>query len=230
MISALTMGVIAGGRGASATDPYWSSVTQLCHFDGSDGGTTYTNEKSGGSMFANIDLPASLSTGAAKFGPTSLRCASRFVFDSVSDNYAFGVGDFTIEFWVYFVEVATVNVAGGLGNTTSPLLYILSNGSLIWYNGSDRISSATGVITTDTWKHIAVCRISDNTRMFVDGTQVGSIYVDSADMNGTYGWYLGTYAGQTAPMNGYIDEFRVTKGVGRYASNFTPETTQFPNR
>ena len=31
-------------------------------------------------------------------------------------------------------------------------------------------------------------------------------------------------------LNGYIDEFRVTKGVGRYNSNFTPPTEPFPGK
>jgi hypothetical protein len=39
----------------------------------------------------------------------------------------------------------------------------------------------------------------------------------------------GFLQGQPSMWNGWIDEFRVTKGAALYTSNFTPPTAPFPD-
>jgi len=83
------------------SDTYYSNVSLLLHCDGSNGSTTFTdNSPSPKTVTANGN--ASVSTAQSKFGGASA------VFDGTGDylsldgssGFAFGTGDFTIEFWL----------------------------------------------------------------------------------------------------------------------------------
>ena len=183
---------------------------------------------------------AQISTAQSKFGGASM------LFDGSGDrlygpsnqNFNFGTGDFTIEFWVNPIS------QGGHGSSNNDCLidfrpgsngvygtlYIFSNGTgVYWYvNSANRITG--GAISNSVWTHIALCRASGSTRLFLNGTQSGSTYTDSNNylvspiMIGEFN--DGTGGGN---FNGYIDDLRITKGYARYTANFTPPTAPFPD-
>ena len=65
--------------------------------------------------------------------------------------------------------------------------------------------------------------------MFLDGVQTGSTYSDSSDYP-SRPVAVGGYVYSTGfDSQGYIDDLRITKGVARYTSNFTPPTKAFPD-
>lgn len=74
----------------------------------------------------------------------------------------------------------------------------------------------------NTWFHVALCRSSGTTRMFINGTQVGGAVSDTNNFTGTM-WTLGSRFDLTTSrtLNGYIDEFRIVSGAALYTSNFT---------
>ncbi len=87
-------------------------------------------------------------------------------------------------------------------------------------------------MSPSTWYHIAVCRASGSTKMFINGTQTGSTYTDANNYGTSAPLGIGTYWSAGSPvttltLNGYIDDLRITKGYARYTSNFTPPTTTF---
>ena len=96
-------------------------------------------------------------------------------------EFTFGTGDFTIEFWVYrnntnqTVYLDWRNAGGNQG--ARPTIYSYSS-QLRYYTGADRITTTD--LSANTWHHIALCRSGTSTKMFVNGTQVGSTYSDSA--------------------------------------------------
>jgi hypothetical protein len=97
-------------------------------------------------------------------------------------------------------------------------------------NAGSRIADSVAA-TAGTWFHVALARASGQTRLFKDGTQVGSTYSDSSNYsNAEMRLFARTDTFNSgAHLNGYIDEFRITKGVARYTANFTPPTAPFPD-
>ena len=156
-----------------------------------------------------------------------------------NDNlFTFGTGDFTIEFWMRADATASgpnspilIDFRNTFTASLAPLLYISVNSTdLKWFvNGSTRITG-TSSFTTGTWYHIAVSRSSGSTKMFVDGTQVGSTYSDTNNyIVHTDRPVIGTNGGDVTAghFQGRMQDIRITKGLGRYTANFTPPTAEF---
>jgi hypothetical protein len=179
---------------------------------------------------------AKLSTAVSKFGGSSMS------FDGTGDyavqptniNFGYGTGDFTIEFWLYMNSIsADQTIFSNLTSDTSvnPHIYYASGGGIRYFTGSsNRITGST--LSINTWYHIAVCRASGSTRMFINGTQTGSTYTDANNYGTTAPLGIATYWVSGSPatastLNGYIDDLRVTKGYARYTSNFTAPTSAF---
>lgn len=176
---------------------------------------------------------AQVSTAQAKFGTTSM------AFDGSGDYlrvntydpslFAFGTGDFTIEFWLRINTTAGLQfMYEGRGGSDTPTIYM--NGAALTYytNGINAITGAN--LSTGVWYHVALARSGTSTKMFLDGTQTGSTYTDSTNYTNIAGRpVFGIESGLSLhSLNGYLDEMRVTKGVARYTANFTAPTAAFP--
>lgn len=137
----------------------------------------------------------------------------------------FSTGDFTVEGWVYptslgsdwFIISATgsgglfVGYAGGIG--------------FGWGRTAVAWDYRPGVLTANTWQHVAVTRSGTSMRIFVNGTQAGTTQSLSTAYNlGTTSTTIGSQ-GANYYLNGMISNLRVTKGQALYTANFTPSTT-----
>jgi hypothetical protein len=180
---------------------------------------------------------ARVSTAVSKYSGSSL------YFDGTGDyavqptnlNFGYGTGDFTIEFWLYLNTVsADQTIVSNLSSATSvnPHIYLngASNTIRFFTNSADRITGSS--LSANTWYHIAVCRASGSTKMFINGTQTGSTYTDANNYGTTAPIGIGTYWSSGSPvttltLNGYIDDLRITKAA-RYTANFTPPTAALP--
>ena len=216
--------------GGSFGDPDFADVSLLLHMDGSNGSTTFTDSSSNGfTVTANGD--AKITTTDPKFGTGALTLDGTGDYLSLAaDNaFQFGTGDFTVECWVY-PNNASAN-AGlfqiGTGATAGSL-------SVNTFNSQWRVSPAgTGganmaSVTTGSWQHLAVTRSGTSVRMFINGTQVGSTLTWNDNFTQDQ-LNIGFYFSNGFAINARIDEFRITKGVARYTSNFTAPAAAFPD-
>lgn len=209
---------------AGGGDPYFANVVSLLHFDGTNGSTTFTD------VTGKTWTPAGnaqISTAQSQFGGAS------GLFDGSGDDIStgsasdwdFGTGDFTIELFARFSNTGTNRVlfsrAGGWS-------LFGSNASMVVYNGGSALITVTSAITTNVWDFWTVQRASGTVTLWKNGVQIGS--AAGGSNLGAEAFYIGRY-GPTATsyFNGYIDEFRATKGVARYAGTFTPPASPFPD-
>jgi hypothetical protein len=83
-----------------------------------------------------------------------------------------------------------------------------------------------GAVSANAWQHIAVVRNGTNFSGYRDGTGT-TVATSSASVHSS-GQALNV-GGDTNGffLNGYIDSFRITKGVARYTANFNPETDTY---
>jgi hypothetical protein len=135
--------------------------------------------------------------------------------------------DFTLECWIYLTTYGSQNNTifnqGNIDNTGAFLVLIGSatnDRKLIFYaNNLERFRGAT-TIPLNTWTNITVTRQSNIYYFFINGVLEGTHFA-SYNHNQTP-FKIGDGYGGVRYFNGYIDDLRITKGVARYTSNFTP--------
>ena len=152
-----------------------------------------------------------------------------YIDTAASADWAPGTGDFTIEWFGNqstlsgFQRVFTVDdfnsIDIGVSIETGTFYY--------WANSAFRYNSASAA-TINTWIHWAVVRASGVTRVYRNGTQLGSQITDTNNItNTTDPLTIGNEntASTLAAYVGLITNFRWIKGLAVYTGNFTVPTS-----
>ena len=167
------------------------------------------------------DLTYRTNTGSLYFTGTS----SRLVMPA-DNRTAFGAGDYTIEAWIRPSGVSGVQRIIDLRTTSSDTavsLFMSGTSLRLGVGASDVIIATSAITTANTWYHVAVTRTSGTSKMFVNGSQVGSDYTDS----NTYadrGFKIGASYTNGETFTGHIDSLVIRSGVASYSGTFTPPT------
>lgn len=214
-----------------------SAATSLLHFDGTDASTTFTDEL--GKIWT-VNGNAQIDTAQKKFG------TGAGLFDGTGDwidtpdhdDFNVGSGNFSIDFWVRRNTIGTQqHVCGQVDSSATSANWSFSVKFLVGNTLEFRVTSGTtiysatsvGTITDSNWHHIACVRDGNTTRIFIDGTADGTANVTGVTVNNSTSKVaigrLGEFDGQY--LNGWVDEFRFSKGIARWTANFTPPTTEY---
>jgi hypothetical protein len=156
-----------------------------------------------------------------------------------SSDWDFGTGNFTIDFWFRPSVVDQYlrligNSEGSSGGTpwNSWHVQYFIDGSVGLYrygtggNGSV-VSSGSGLFSINTWYHVAFVREgtgTDQIKVYINGTLSGT-GTSPDDYTNLVGSLTVGGAAFGQQLTGYMSSVRVSKGIARWTSNFTPDTT-----
>ena len=214
----------------------------LLHMDGTGGSKAFLDSSpQPHTITANGN--AQIDTAQSKFGGASGLFHGTGDYLSVPDSadWYFGTGDFTIDFWVRFNALPAVNTWSMFANQyadgthrwflalecrAGPLylyrIFVQDGGVLV------DISTANTGVAVNTWYHVALVRSGSSWYVFQGGTQVGATATDADGVPDVAASLLiGGYGTGQHCLNGWLDEFRLSKGVARWTSNFTPPTAPY---
>lgn len=230
------------GDSASVKDQYFSSNSLLLHCDGADASTTFTDSATGKTVTAVGN--AQIDTAQKKFGTASA------LFDGTGDclsvpdssGWNLGTGNFTIEAHIRPNSLAAAgSICGQRADNDNRLDWrVLTTGELFFVVVSAGValasySSTNAALTTGTWYHLAVVRNGASLAIYKDRTALTlteSTEIASnslPDLAAALAIGAGIADASVTPFNGWIDEFRWTKGVARYTANSTALTEAHPD-
>lgn len=231
-----TIGPIGGSgvfslqeRHALSVDNF-DDVSLYLKMNGANGSTTfYDSSLYGHTVTANGN--AQISTAQSKFGGASAAFdgTGDYLDFPASDAFAFGTGDFTVEFFLRATTVpdaVVFDTRSALSSSDGFVVSRIGTGLILFTGNASRITVSSAA-PLNSWVHVALVRSAGTTKLYVDGNASVGSYSDSNNYSNT-GLRIAERLPLTgAPFGGYIDDLRITKGVARYTANFTPPQREF---
>jgi hypothetical protein len=213
----------------------------MLHMDGTDDGTSFIDSSASNHTITPV-ADAKTEDTQKKFGVTSgyFDGTGDYLTVPDSEDWDFGAGDFTIDFWTYSTVaintgISDIRVILCLGSTGLRVAYGCGKDSgwgegiklFAWCEDGYSISD-TCTINVNTWNHFGIVRISGLINFYLNGNLVSS-HSHSADYTytGSDPLYIGRQYEGSWEHNGYIDELRISKGIARWTENFTPPVVPY---
>lgn len=214
----------------------------MLHLDGANGSSTFSDSSDSAHTIVSSG-GVLISTGQSKFGGASV------YFDGSNDSltidqhadFDFGTGDFTVDFWICPDSSQSASYPAILSNNpggwqSGAINMQFSGGgytnkirlSVYDYSYSGHLFVSDATVNPAEWTHIALIRESGVIKLYLNGALDNATSAFSGSMNFGLGKTCiggGTWDG--GYYKGYIDEYRVSKGIARWTENFTPPTTAY---
>ena len=226
-----------GGTQASVgvrTDAYASSLVLALPLVGSKDDVS-NQINSGSSTKAITNGGATASSANSNFYGGSFYFNNNIsqYLSASSTDFNFGSNPFTVEFWFKHNETSSWNsvyfTQGAVASGVS--LYQSGANIFVRWGGNPAYGYFAFTPSNDKWYHFALVREgtgSGETKVYIDGISqttwvIGPPTMTSISSNDIY---IGKFTDNTGYENyGYMQDFRVYKGVAKYTSNFIPAST-----
>lgn len=213
-------------RGSSGPGGNDAFTSLLLHFDGN-----FTDASSNAHTLTNTGSCTTSST-QKKFGTEALApiTSGKYLTTPSHASFAFGNGNFVIDFWAYFTAVtgddSLIGKAGGSSGAAAISMRRRGTSIDFYTTGGSEYTNYSFSLSANTMTHIAFIRSGTTVYAAKDGSIVGSNA--NWNINLTDQQYD---IGRTAAFNsitGYLDEFRISKGTDRsWSGGFTPFTAAY---
>ncbi len=198
---------------------------------------------SGNSPHTWTTSSATVSSTFSKFGTGSLNngAGTGATITPISNDFLFGSGNFTIDTWINLQGGTNLqkDIAGMItaGATNRPFTLVVIGSSFVNFatttstGGLVNFTGSIAVTTASSWTHIAVVRSGSTLSIYVNGILDASIAITGSitALTSTNNLAIGVQGDSvvSTPFNGFIDEFRITTGVARWTTNFTPPVVAY---
>lgn len=213
----------------------WDTYTKLMlHCNGVDGSTTFTDEI--GKTVTAVGT-AQIDTAQYKFGGASLLLDGDSDYLSTVDHADWNfTADFTIDFQARWNDKTgtQVFVSQYVDGNNQWLFRKDADDKLTFFHLLDSYEASYTTISAvtlsnGTWYHIAFVRSGNSAYIFVDGISY-TLSVETAFSAALTNLAAPLQIGSLATLNyfnGWLDEFRISKGIARWTADFTAPTVAY---
>lgn len=227
-------------------DPYFGNVVLLLHFNGDNGAQVFSDSSNRKHIPVFVQNVGETQTDVVLFGVASGFFNGGYIWYDPDPDWAMGSGPFTVECQVRFsttgigkrnlflgqADSIGGNHCFGISKTDTDYLSC----TVTTADGEFSITGTTKMIANQ-WYACALERTDTSLILFMNGaiqgeiSITGTIPVETSHFGIAIG---GDYVNTNPPafgtlLLGYVDEFRLTKGIARYAGGYTPQIAPFPD-
>jgi hypothetical protein len=172
------------------------------------------------------------STTQIKYGNSSMYfdgVGGETYVDADSTVANFGTKDFTIEMWVYPTATGRgiFNKTTDTGSASPPSVSIYNpdSGNLLVGvndgNSTGNWNNCNAPLLSNQWSHLALTRQGTTLRAFLNGITILTT-TNSANVDNNVVFGIGQWRLTASNFMGYMQDVRITKGLARYTTTFTP--------
>lgn len=188
-------------------------------------GTLVTSPTIAGSITTVAQSPFSGGGNSYSFPNSS----TSYVYAAGQDGFAFGTGDYTIEWFQYQTDTNSFPRIFWYGAGAALFGVSIESGTFYVWNSAPS-ALKTGLSQKNAWRHFALVRISGRVYLYYDGViqnSGGTANTANLTTNSPNNFVIGAKVGglSSEQYGGYITNFRIVKGLGVYTGNFTIPTS-----